>query len=55
MPASEQVSRMRALRALVAAFDADWWGRQMIREAMSSDTFTRTRAVVHERAMRTVR
>ena len=46
MPASEQVSRMRALRAIVAAFDADWWGRQMIREAMSSDTFTRTRAVV---------
>ncbi|MEO7271673.1 MAG: trehalose-6-phosphate synthase [Vicinamibacterales bacterium] len=55
MPVAEQVSRMRALRAIVAAFDADWWGRQMIREAMSSDTFTRTRAVVHEQGMRTAR
>ena len=45
MPAAEQVRRMRALRALVSAFDADWWGRQMIREAMSSDTFARTGAL----------
>jgi len=42
MPTMEQVRRMRALRAITAAFDAEWWGRQMIREAMSSDTFART-------------
>jgi trehalose-6-phosphate synthase len=50
MSAGEQMRRMRALRAIVAAFDAEWWGRQMIREALSSDTFSRTGWVEPRRA-----
>ena len=50
MPVVEQMRRMRALRAIVAAFDADWWGRQMIREAMSSDAFSRMGYVEPQRA-----
>jgi trehalose 6-phosphate synthase len=50
MPLVEQTRRMRALRAIVAAFDADWWGRQMIREAMSSDTFARMGYIEPRRA-----
>ena len=34
MPAIEQAKRMRLLRANVEAFDASWWARQMVHDAM---------------------
>ena len=34
MSIPEQSKRMRLLRANVAAFDASWWARQLIHDAM---------------------
>ena len=35
IPESEQTHRMRLLRANVTKFDAAWWGRQLLEEAVS--------------------
>ncbi len=34
MPAIEQAKRMRVLRANVETFDASWWARRMVHDAM---------------------
>lgn len=41
MPSVEQAKRMRIMRADVMAFDASWWARQLVQDAMQ------TQALVH--------
>lgn len=43
MPAIEQQKRMRLLRANVTAFDATWWARQMIDDAVRHEAGSRWR------------